>query len=141
MARAIENTVNTKTHRAARPLVREMGMALAVLALYVLTLLLPLHQAAGLQRDLNAVGFSTLDTWSVCQSLAQDEHGEPHEAAALNCPATGIAKHQLAFVVPPALAFVMPQAAPTRPGLALALAGQPLLPDHFGQSRAPPVSV
>ncbi|MCP8883281.1 hypothetical protein NIM87_07205 [Devosia sp. XJ19-1] len=120
---------------------RETGIALALLAVYVLTLLLPLHQAAGLQRDFNALGFSTLDSWSVCQSLAQDENGEPREAAALSCPATGIAKHQLAGVLPPVLTIPVPTAADAIGYASVSLGVQPILPDHVGQSRAPPVTV
>ena len=119
---------------------RETGIALALLAIYVLTLLMPLHQAAAQQRDLNALGFSTLESWSVCQPLAQDEDGAPIEASALKCPATGAAKHQLAAVLPPVLHI----APPSTPGLGLVHAPDhfsPLLPDHVGQSRAPPVSV
>lgn len=133
--------MNTKMPSTARSLFRETGIAFAVLALYVLTLLLPLHLAAAQQRDLNAIGYSTLDSWSICQPLAQDEQGEPHEAAALNCPAMGIAKHQFATPGPAPLTMALltdvePVAYP-----AIAGANQPLLPDHIGQSRAPPVPV
>lgn len=122
-------------------MIRETGIALAMLAVYVLTLLLPLHQAAGLQRDLNALGYSTLESWSICQPLAQDEDGSPQEAAALNCPATGIAKHKLAVVLP--VVSVLPQPVvtvlPDTPiGLPMPAPG---LPEHVGQSRAPPVLV
>ncbi len=120
---------------------RETGIALALLAIYVLTLLMPLHQAAAQQRDLNALGFSTLESWSVCQPLAQDEDGAPIEASALKCPATGTAKHQLAAVLPPVLHIAPPS---TSGLIGLVHAPDlfsPLLPDHVGQSRAPPVSV
>lgn len=120
---------------------REIGTALAVLAIYVLTLLLPLHQAAAQQRDLSDLGYATLSSWSVCAQLAQDEQGAPREAAALSCPALGIAKHQLAVVVPPAPIFApaltttpVQYPAPTQ-----TLTSTP--PDHVGQSRAPPASV
>jgi hypothetical protein len=122
-------------------MVRETGIALAMLAVYVLTLLLPLHQAAGLQRDLDTLGFATLDTWSVCQPLAADADGEPDEAAALKCPATGTAKHQLAATLPPAITFALPAATLL---LSLAEPAAPqaaILPDHIGQSRAPPAAV
>ena len=122
-------------------MLRETGIALAVLAIYVLTLLMPLHQAAALQRDLNAQGFATLDSWSVCQPLAQDENGAPIEASALKCPATGIAKHQLAAVLPPVLVIEPPTTADAV-HFAQSLAPlTPILPDHVGQSRAPPVTV
>ncbi len=124
-----------------RIMAREMGTAFAVLAIYVLTLLLPLHQAAGLQRDLNAIGYSTLTTWSVCQPLAQDEDGDPREAAALACPATGVAKHQLAAVLPPVLHIAPPDTTEPLRLAEIVAPGQPILPDHIGQSRAPPVAV
>ena len=141
MRRAIEDAVNTQTHSTVPTMLREAGIALAVLALYVLTLLLPLHQAAGLQRDLNAAGFSTLDSWSICQPLAQDDQGDPREAAALKCPATGVAKQQLAVVLPPVLTLEAPTTAAVIGFAALDEHIQPILPDHFGQSRAPPVTV
>ena len=122
-------------------MLRETGIALAVLAIYVLTLLLPLHQAAGLQRDLNAIGYSTLESWSVCQPMAQDENGAPREAAALTCPVTGTAKQQLAAVLPPVLVIETPTTAHViHYDDPLALLAS-LLPDHVGQSRAPPVTV
>lgn len=122
-------------------MLRETGIAVAVLAIYVLTLLLPLHQAAGLQRDLNTIGFSTLDTWSVCQSLAEDETGDPRQAAALTCPATGVAKQQLAAVLPPVLVIEAPATAQLVRHSAAPALRAPHLPDHVGQSRAPPVTV
>jgi len=133
--------VNSNKHSTAQIMLRETGIAVAVLAIYVLTLLLPLHQAAGLQRDLNAIGFSTLDSWSVCQPLAQDDNGDPHEAAALNCPATGVAKHQLATLPPPAPALSPPVRAEIIRFAQASSPHQSLLPDHVGQSRAPPVAV
>ena len=121
-------------------MLRETGIALAVLAIYVLTLLLPLHQAAGLQRDLNALGFSTLESWSVCQPMAQDEDGAPREAAALTCPATGVAKQQLAAVLPPVLVIEPPTIAHVVRYRDIPAIPAPILPDHVGQSRAPPVT-
>ena len=139
--RSIEVSVNTNPPGPAQTMLRETAIALAMLAVYVLTLLLPLHQAAGLQRDLNAIGYATLDNWSVCQGLAQDESGDPREAAALTCPATGAAKLQLAAILPPAVVLSQPaamQVASHVPASAPALFG---LPDHTGQSRAPPLPV
>lgn len=120
---------------------REIGTALAVLAIYVLTLLLPLHQAAGLQRDLDAMGFATLESWSVCQPLVVDEHGKPDEATAVNCPAAGVAKQELAAALPPVLVIEPPTTADAIVYADLEQGTQKLLPDHIGQSRAPPVAV
>ena len=128
-------------HTKRRQMMGEMGAALAVLAIYVLTLLLPLHQAAGLQRDLNAIGYSTLDSWSVCQPMAQDENGDPAAAAALTCPAAGVAKQQLAAILPPILHIEPPGQADIIRFARAPAPSAPLLPDHVGQSRAPPVTV
>lgn len=131
----------TQSTSTTRTMLRETGIALAVLAIYVLTLLLPLHQAAGLQRDLNGLGFATLESWSVCQSMAEDENGAPREAAALSCPATGIAKQQLAAVLPPALVIEAPTTADVVAYVDVRAVSAAILPDHVGQSRAPPVTV
>lgn len=124
---------------SARTMTREIGTALAVLAIYVLTLLLPLHQAAAQQRDLAALGYSTFSTWSVCTQLAEDSKGDPQQSAALTCPAIGIAKHQFAALVPPVLDLTPPATAtPVHyPGINGRPAPTP--PDHVGQARAPPV--
>lgn len=128
-------------HISHRRIIREAGTAFAVLAIYVLTLLLPLHQAAGLQRDLNAIGYSTLDSWSICAPLVTDHNGDPRHETAVNCPAVGVAKHQLAIVLPPVPVLAAP--ATTVPVVYTGLVDRagPLLPDHFGQSRAPPAAV
>lgn len=120
---------------------REAGLAGALLAIYVLTLLLPLHQAAGLQRDFNALGYSTLGSWSVCQSLSQDQDGAPREAAALTCPATGVAKHEFAALLPPSLVIASPIGALVDRYTQVLVHIGSERPDHVGQSRAPPVAV
>lgn len=75
----------------ARSLMTEIGAPLAVVALYVLTLLLPLHQAAALQRDLALAGYETIGGWTICGPIT--DHGGPDTPAAVKCPATGVAKH------------------------------------------------
>lgn len=79
----------------SKSIVREIGAALAVVTIYMLVLLMPLHQAAGLQRDLAGLGFENLETWSICSSIAQDD-GQP--VAAVKCAAAGIGKNE---IVPP----------------------------------------
>jgi hypothetical protein len=126
---------------AARPTPRisSLSAAFALVALYTLTLLLPLHQAAGLQRDLEQYGYARLDTWSICSSIAQDKSGK--EPTALKCPASGIAKHELAAVLPTPPSFVSPttSVAVDYAYRAPRLASRPFA--HFGQARAPPVLV
>lgn len=123
-----------------RSIAREFGTAFAVLALYVLTLLLPLHQVAEAQHELSALGFETIGVSSICVSLTEDQDGDPQTAAAVKCPAVGIGKHE--FTAPPP-----GKPEPVRDHVARSVrhvepayvpAGQ--TPDHFGQSRAPPVT-
>ncbi len=127
-------------HQNRQKFMREMGTALAVLAIYVLTLLLPLHQAAGLQRDLNALGYSSLNVWSVCQPLVEDQQGDEGKLAQLTCPASGISKHQLSAVLPPSLVIGAPSIAHIVAFVPAYDPSAPVLPDHVGQSRAPPVT-
>ncbi len=124
-----------------RSMTREFGTALAVLAIYVLTLLLPLHQAAGLQRDLDRLGFETLTAWSVCAPLVQDEDGNPKTATVVKCPATGFGKQDFAAVAPAPVQIAVPTLASGIAWPDLQLAFKPSIPEHFGQSRAPPVAV
>ncbi len=125
----------------ARSIVREAGTALAVLAIYVLTLLLPMHQAAGTQRDLAGLGFETVGNWSICVEIAKSvEDGEPAPAA-LKCPATGVGKYEFAAIVPVALPLPVPAVVGTLAELPEPLAPRAGIYRHFGQSRAPPVTV
>jgi len=110
---------------------RQTGAALAVLAVYLLVLLLPLHQAAGLQRDLAGLGYDSLADWSVCAPLAEDADDEPR-AAALACPLAGLGKHELAAPLPAIVRLLPPPAAdPLRhaPG---GRASASALPDQVG---------
>jgi hypothetical protein len=124
-----------------RSMTREFGTAFAVLAIYVLTLLLPLHQAAGLQRDLDRLGFETLTAWSVCAPLVQDEDGNPKTATVVKCPATGFGKQDFAAVAPATLQIIVPTPAIPMAWAVPAIGLKPSIPEHFGQSRAPPVAV
>lgn len=116
-----------------------MGAAFAVLAIYVLTLLAPLHQAAGLQRDLASIGFETAAGWSICAPLAEDKDGNK-TTVAVKCAASGIAKNELAAVEPAVLHVGI-----IRIGEVIAYAQRPA-PDvfavspHVGQARAPPAA-
>jgi len=77
---------------------REAGTVLAVLAIYVLTLLAPLHQSADLQRDLGKLGYQTTAQWLLCAAFDQDR--EPDSPVAVKCPATGVGKKDLALPPP-----------------------------------------
>ena len=120
-----------------RSIAREMGAAFAVVAIYVLTLLVPLHQAAGLQRDLASIGFEAVPGWSICSSLAENKDGNTSPVP-FKCAASGIAKNDLAAAEPAVvhvgavrlgetIAYV-----PLRAGTSLSLA------PHAAQARAPP---
>jgi hypothetical protein len=124
--------------RSSTGIIREIGTALAVLSLYVLTLLLPLHQAAGLQNDLARLGFETVGSWSICADAGAADKGEPQAPAALKCPAAGIGKHEFAAILPVVLGIAPPESG--RPFLAsdpvrITPAARHA---HVGQSRAPP---
>lgn len=123
-------------------MVREVGTAFAVLAIYVLTLLLPMHQAAGLQRDLAQIGYETVGAWSLCEDFAStSKGGDQPEPAAIKCPAAGIGKYEFAALLPPALTVAPPIVAGQIQRVQPVVPAPTSPPDHFGQSRAPPASV
>lgn len=120
-----------------RHITRDFGTAFAVLALYLLVLLAPLHQAAGLQRDLARLGFETSVSWSVCASQA--DHGDPSAPLLAKCPAAGIGKSDPLGPAPVALAggierLALPVVYENAPPMLT-----PSADDHPGQPRAPPV--
>lgn len=129
---------NEVSHNA-RTYVREIGTAVAVLSLYLLVLLAPLHQAAGLQRDLDALGYASLDLWPICQPLSVDGTQELPDVA--KCPVAGIGKHELIPLTPASIDLAAPGFA-TRVFYPVAeVTG--LLPRQLvvGQARAPPATV
>lgn len=121
---------------ALRILAKDFGAALAVLSLYFLMLLAPLHQAQATQDAFDALGYASTPGWSLCISgdpVPQDGDGLPPL-----CPVAGLGKFELApsgvpapdFAVSDAhaIAFMhLDDAAPAQAGYA------PL------QARAPPV--
>lgn len=125
----------------SRNMVREAVAAFAVLAIYALVLLLPLHQAAGLQRDLASLGFETISVSSVCVAPAQQRDDGGNAPAAVKCAAAGIAKHEFAAIEPGAVVVDTVRIAETAQyevPLRLELSA---IHDHSGQARAPPVTV
>lgn len=78
-----------------KALIKEAGAAFAVLAIYVLTLLVPLHQASATQKSFAELGYETFGEWSICTAITDAESGEDMPAA-MNCPVTGVSK-QLAL--------------------------------------------
>jgi hypothetical protein len=83
-----------------RGLWRESATALAVLAIYMLTLLAPLHQARATQLDLAALGYATTDAgWVLCTPEGATD--PDRDAIPISkCPAAGIGKKDLAAPPP-----------------------------------------
>lgn len=70
---------------------REVGTALAVLAIYLLTILAPLHQARASQLAFQDLGYSTIESgWVLCTPEAQP--GDERDVLVAKCPAAGIGK-------------------------------------------------
>jgi hypothetical protein len=119
-------------------IVRETGTALAVLAIYILTLLTPLHQAAGLQRDLARLGFQTI-SWSICTPLAQEQDGKA--PVVVKCPAAGIAKNEFVAIEPATVDIGVVRHAEVVRYTHIAELDPVSVQRHAGQPRAPPVTV
>ena len=119
-----------------------MGTVLAVLAIYVFTLLAPLHHAAATQRDFAALGYAALSDWSVCVPLSEDHgHGSSQALGLVKCAAASVGKDEA--VVPPLpvpVGAIERSAEPILYGRLAADAPSAIAP-HMGQARAPPVMV
>lgn len=122
-------------------LVRETGTAFALLAIYVLILLAPLHQAAGLQRDLASLGYETIGTWSVCATSPGQSDDKTQDNRQIKCPAAGIGKNELVAVLPPAPVFDTALRLLEKPFLAFDRVEHSTRLDPIGQPRAPPALV
>ncbi|MGV3575360.1 MAG: hypothetical protein ACO1O4_09525 [Devosia sp.] len=117
---------------------REVGAAVAVLALYMLVLLAPLHQSAGLQRELARLGFESSASWSVCTSVANPTQGDTGTPTAAKCPVTGVGKSQFAAVLPPVAQPPLLRHAQPVQFEANAHSGPTKPMEHPGQPRGPP---
>jgi hypothetical protein len=118
---------------------REIGTAFAVLAIYLLTVLAPLHHARASQLTFEELGYATLEaSWVLCGPAGVQ--GEDRDALVAKCPAAGVGKAE--FVLPRLDAMPVRHqvaiAAP-RPTTVLASLPRPVAPS--GGPRAPPVSV
>lgn len=123
----------------ARMITRETGLALALLALWMMSLLVPLHQTSGLLRDMARAGHDISGAWSICVTLGQDGEGQDHVVPV--CPAQGIGKHALMAPPPPVLVASAVVVTPQPWGAAdEAVAHRP---QNFtpGRPRAPPAQV
>lgn len=122
---------------SSRRFFREIVSAVAVLAIYMLVLLAPLHQAAALQRDLNALGYFSIDETSICASLAKDKNGQP----VAKCAVAGIGKNEIAGVEPVVIDFDILVATSCVRYYADKAFHACLSDYHPRHPRAPPVSV
>lgn len=121
-------------NRIIRTLTREAGLASAVLALWMLALLAPLHQTSGMLRAFGAAGVEISASWSICiaDEAAQSDHAIP------SCPAQAIGKDDLA--TPPGAVVAARLGHPAPFLRAGALRSPPrATPEQAGQQpRAPP---
>ncbi|MBO9588929.1 hypothetical protein [Devosia sp.] len=124
--------------KSMRHIGREVGAAIAVLALYMLVLLAPLHQSAGLQRELARLGFESSVSWSVCTSVANPERGDSDTPTAAKCPLTGVGKSQFVAVLPPVVQPPVVRDADPVHFEATAHSGPARPMEHPGQPRGPP---
>ncbi|GLQ57116.1 hypothetical protein GCM10010862_43750 [Devosia nitrariae] len=120
-------------------MIRELGAALAVVAVYLLVLLVPLHQAAGLQQDLADLGYEG-PSWSICAAgsagLADGE-----APFGLTCPIAGLGKDEIATVEPPPVEVDILRIAQTTAYPERTAHAGPATSRYVGQPRAPPVPV
>jgi hypothetical protein len=121
-----------------RTLSREIGTALAVLAIYLLTILTPLHQARASQLAFEQLGYATTQPgWVLCNATGT---GQDSDSPVAKCPAAGVGKVDL--VLP--LLDAVPVRHDSALGAPLAGPAAAVLPRAIappGGSRAPPVLV
>lgn len=125
---------------SARSFSREIGTAFAVLAIYLLTVLAPLHHARASQFAFEQLGYSALETaWVLCSSVGAE--GEDGDATIAKCPATGVGKAQFVLPAPAALPVLRDVAALAAP----LLVARPVFPPRAiappAGPRAPPALV
>jgi hypothetical protein len=125
---------------SSRSITREIGTAFAVLAIYLLTILAPLHQARASQLAFEQLGYSTLQTgWVLCSSA--DATGEDRDVTVAKCPAAGIGKNDLAEPSRDVVPLALDRAVLVAPRLAAAPAFTPAPSVPPRGSRAPPALV
>lgn len=75
-----------------RSVTREIGTAFAVLAIYLLTILAPLHHARASQLAFQDLGYTALESgWVLC-TAADDGSRQDRDIHVAKCPATGAGK-------------------------------------------------
>lgn len=73
---------------------KDAGAAVAVFSIYMLTLLVPLHQAAASQSGFAELGYETIGAWPICAAISEAD-AEENAPFAVSCPVAGLAKSQL----------------------------------------------
>ncbi|AEM42352.1 hypothetical protein [Ketogulonicigenium vulgare] len=81
-----------------RKITAEIGAALAVLGLWLLVIISPLHQVSAFARD---AGFGT--PWTIC-NVPQEHGSASHDPMMMACPVHAIGKNHLDLALPPVLA-------------------------------------
>lgn len=122
-----------------RSMARELGTALAVLALYLLTILAPLHQARASQLDFAKLGYETTTAgWVLCTSTGSTTDSDITLA---KCPAAGIGKNDLVLPALVSLDLGAPAIAAMPTGIVQQ--AETLLPRQVapGGPRAPPAQL
>lgn len=89
-----------------RSVLKDAGAAFAVLALYMLTLLVPLHQSAASQRAFTELGYEAFGAWSICTAIAESG-SDIDGSGTVGCPLTGVGKQTAGLVSIPALIVPM----------------------------------
>lgn len=125
------------THAPSR-LLKEAGTALAVLAIYLLTVLSPLHQAAASQRDFAKLGYQSISQ-PLCGSFSERNNRDTDQgSAAVKCPAPNAGKSDFGGMQPLAVAFSLETTAAGPEFGQIVAAGPAALPRYVAAARAPP---
>ncbi|WDR06797.1 hypothetical protein PSQ90_04920 [Devosia rhodophyticola] len=123
---------------SAHRIVKEVGTALAVLAIYLLIVLMPMHQSRASQLELDALGYATLaPSWALCGA---PDKNDGTDTRLTKCPIAGVAKQSMATDNAPVLSLgsniaVLPVIYRSVPG-----PFRPTIPDHDAPARGPPDS-
>ncbi len=117
-------------------ILREVGVPLAALAMWLLCLLAPLHMAAGALRDLADAGVKVTTTWSICTTLADGEN-HPDNSVPI-CAVQCLAKMGMALPAVPEQITVALRPMEVIGGPAREVANHLLRTFGPNQPRAPP---
>ncbi|MGB3336403.1 MAG: hypothetical protein WBA73_04410 [Devosia sp.] len=119
---------------------REIGTAFAVLAIYLLTMLAPLHHARASQMAFEDLGYATIEaSWVLCTPTGAD--GQDRDVLVAKCPVTGVGKAEFILPTLDVLPVALDIAALAAPLLATTPAFLPRAVAPSGGPRAPPVLV